>query len=154
MGATPTHPELLDYLASELVDHDWSLKHVHRLILNSSTYRQSSHPNPDALQEDAGSRLLWRFPPRRLEAEAIRDNVLLASGALDLAMHGPGYSVFEPNENYVRVYNPRQSWGPADWRRMVYMAKVRMEHDPVFGNFDCPDAGLPTASRGRSTTAI
>ena len=154
MGIPPTHPELLDYLAAELGDGGWSLKSLHRLILTSATYQQSSRPNPAALKIDAGSRLLWRFPPRRLEAEAIRDNVLAASGSLDFAMYGPGYSVFEPNDNYVRVYTPRTAWGPADWRRMIYMTKVRMENDPVFGNFDCPDAGLPAPARARSTTAI
>jgi hypothetical protein len=154
MGSAPSHQKLLDYLAGELRAGGWSLKRLHRLILTSATYQQSGQPNAAALKVDAGSRLLWRFPPRRLEAEAIRDNVLAASGALDLGMYGPGYSVFEPNENYVRVYNPRTSWGPADWRRMIYMTKIRMELDPVFGNFDCPDAGLPAPTRARSTTAI
>ncbi len=153
-GAKPTHPELLDWLATELRRAGWSLKHIHRLILTSATYRQSSEPRPEALQVDAQSRLLWRFPPRRLEAEVIHDNILQASDSLDLRMYGPGYDVFEPNDNYVRNYVPKEVLGPAEWRRMVYMTKVRMEQDAVFGVFDCPDAGQATPARPRSTTAI
>ncbi len=153
-GAVPSHPELLDWLAGELMQSGWSLKHIHRLILTSSTYRQSSAPRSDALQADAAARLLWRFPPRRLEAEAIRDSILTASGVLDERMGGPGFSAFEPNTNYVRVYSPKEQFGPPEFRRMVYMSKVRMEQDAVFGAFDCPDAGLVAPKRTQSTTAL
>jgi hypothetical protein len=153
-GGRPSHPELLDWLANELVRSGWSLKHVHRLILTSATYRQSSAPRRDGLNVDASARLLWRFPPRRLEAEAIRDSMLAASGVLDERMGGPGFSPFRPNTNYVRVYLPKEEFGPADWRRMVYMSKVRMEQDAVFGAFDCPDAGLIAPRRTQSTTAV
>jgi hypothetical protein len=153
-GARPTHPELLDWLAARFVEGGWSLKRLHRTILTSETYRRSAAPDPAALARDAGSRLLWRFPPRRLEAEAIRDSILAVSGALDLSMGGPGFSVFKPNDNYVRVYEPKDEWGPAEWRRMIYMYKVRREQDPVFGAFDVPDAGQVCPKRGRSTTAI
>jgi len=153
-GGRPSHPELLDWLARELIDSGWSLKHIHRLILLSSTYRQASAPSKEALAVDAGSRLLWRYPPRRLEAEAIRDSILQTSGLLNHAMSGPGFSAFEPNENYVRVYQPRETFDAEGWRRMIYMTKVRMEHDAVFGAFDCPDAGQVCARRSRSTTAI
>jgi len=153
-GAKPTHPELLDWLASELLDHNWSLKHIQRLILTSSTFRQATDWRADAARVDAQSRLLWRYPSRRLEAEAIRDNILQVSGVLDLSMYGPGYDVFQPNDNYVRVYNPKEILGPAEWRRMIYMYKVRMAQDPVFGAFDCPDAGQAAPVRPRSTTAI
>ena len=91
-GARPTHPELLDWLAAEFIAHGWSVKALHRLIVNSATYRQSSAPRPEGLAVDAGSRLLWRFPPRRLEAEPIRDLILAVSGKLDLRMGGPGFS--------------------------------------------------------------
>jgi cytochrome c553 len=153
-GAVPSHPELLDWLAGELVQSGWSLKHIHRLILTSSTYRQSAAPRPDALKADATARLLWRFPPRRLEAEAIRDSILTASGVLNERMGGPGFSAFERNTNYVRVYAPKEQFGPAEFRRMVYMLKVRMEQDAVFGAFDCPDAGLVAPKRTQSTTAL
>jgi hypothetical protein len=153
-GGRPSHPQLLDWLAEELIRSGWSLKHVHRLILTSATYQQSSQPRVDGLAVDSGTRLLWRFPSRRLEAEAIRDSMLAASGALDERMGGPGFSPFQPNTNYVRVYLPKEEFGPSDWRRMVYMSKVRMEQDSVFGAFDCPDAGLIAPRRTQSTTAV
>ena len=153
-GGEPSHPELLDWLAGELVGSGWSVKALHRVILNSSTYRQASTPSAIGLRRDADSRLLWRFPPRRLEAEVIRDCLLQLSGSLDLKMGGPGFSTFEPNTNYVRVYTPRDSLGPPEWRRMIYMHKVRMERAPLFGSFDLPDAGQVCSKRGASTTAI
>lgn len=154
MGAPPTHPELLDFLASRFVEKGWSLKSLHRLILLSSTYRQSSRPTDAGMSKDADGRLLWRFPPRRLEMEPIRDSILAVSGALDRSMGGPGFMVFKPNSNYVRVYDPKDEWGPAEWRRMIYIHRVRMAQDGVFGALDCPDAGQPAPRRSRSTTAL
>jgi hypothetical protein len=153
-GSKPTHPELLDWLASRFVESGWSLKHVHRLILTSSTYRQAGAPSQRGLKADADSRLLWRYPPHRLEAEPIRDSILAVSGVLDLKMGGPGFSPFKPTQHHVRSYVPKEREGPEDWRRMVYMTKVRMEHDAVFGAFDDPDAGLVCPKRSRSTTPI
>jgi hypothetical protein len=153
-GAKPSHPELLDWLASEFVERGWSIKAMHRLIVTSETYRQSSASRADAMAVDAASRLLWRFPPRRLEAEPIRDTILAVSGKLDLRMGGPGFSVFEPNDNYVRVYNPKQTFGPPEWRRMIYMTKVRMQQDATFGAFDCPDGGQIAPRRYTSTTPL
>lgn len=154
-GTPPTHPELLDHLAHELVTHGWSLKHLHRLIINSLTWQQNDQPNPEALRIDSGSRLLWRFPPRRLEAEAIRDSILAVSGALDLeTTGGPGFSPFEVEMENVRHYHEKTSYGPADWRRMIYMTKVRQEREHVFGAFDCPDASMVVSKRSRSTTPL
>ncbi len=154
MGAPPTHPELLDWLAAELIDSGWSLKHIHRLILTSATYQQSNTPRPDCMAVDATSSLLWRFPPRRLEAEAIRDSIIAVSGRLDPAMYGPGYLMFEPNSNYARNWVAKDEFGPGDFRRMVYALKLRMENDAVFGAFDCPDAGQVMPARSRSTTPL
>ena len=153
-GGIPSHPELLDWLASEFIRDGWSVKALHRKILSSNTYRQASTPDAAGLARDADARLLWRFPPRRLEAEVIRDCILQLSGSLDLKMGGPGFSTFKPNDNYVRVYTPKESIGPLEWRRMVYMHKVRMERAPLFGSFDLPDAGQVCPKRGSSTTAI
>jgi len=153
-GARPTHAELLDWLAAEFVEHDWSIKHMHRLMLNSSTYRQASDWRRDGVAVDANSSLLWRFPPRRLEAEVIRDSILAVSGNLDLRMGGPGFSFFEPNDNYVRVYTPRHDWTPDTFRRMIYGTIVRQRPDGVFGAFDCPDAGQIAPKRSRSTTPL
>lgn len=154
MGAEPTHPELLDYLAARFIESGWSIKQMHRLILNSSTFRQDSAPNDQAMLQDAGNQLLWRFAPRRHEAEVIRDSMLQVTGKLDLSMYGPGFSFFKPNTNYVRVYDHKQTFGPEDWRRMIYGTQVRMERDLTFGGFDCPDAGQPSPKRPRSTTAL
>lgn len=153
-GGRPSHPELLDWLALELISHGWSLKHLQRQMVLSATYRQSSAARPDGLEIDATSRLLWRFPPRRLEAEALRDAILSVSGNLDGRMGGPGFDLFEPNNNYVKVYQSRQTFGPAEWRRMVYQSKPRMQLDNTFGAFDCPDAGQIAPRRTRSTTPL
>ena len=154
MGARPTHPELLDWLAVTFMEDGWRPKALHRRILLSRTYRQSSTPQPDAMQRDAGAIYLWRFPPRRLEAEPIRDTVLQTSGVLNLAMGGPGYNVFEDNDNYVRVYKPKETFGPEEWRRMIYQYKPRMEQDETFGIFDCPDGAQNQPKRNESTTPL
>ena len=153
-GAAPSHPELLDWLASELVAAKWSLKHVHRLIVTSATYRQASAGRADGRAKDAGTRLLWRYPPQRLEAEALRDAVLATSGKLDRTMGGPGFDLFESNGNYVKVYDPKKAFGPETFRRMVYQSKPRMHVDDTFGAFDCPDGGQVAPKRSRSTTPL
>jgi len=130
------------------------MKHIHRLIVTSATYRQSSLSRKECLAVDASARLLWRYPPRRLEAEPLRDAILTITGSLDLSEGGPGFSVFEPNDNYVRVYDPKKEFGPPEWRRMIYMTKVRMQQDATFGAFDCPDAGQIAPKRMRSTTPL
>jgi mono/diheme cytochrome c family protein len=153
-GARPSHPELLDFLAAQFVADGWSLKALHRRIVTSATYRQSGVTNARGLAADAGGRLLWRYPPRRLEAEALRDSILAVCGNLDRRMGGPGFDLFEPNDNYVKVYVPRTTFGPDQWRRMVYQSKPRMQLDGVFGAFDCPDAGQIAPRRTRSTTPL
>jgi len=157
-GARPSHPELLDWLASELIQSGWSLKHIHRLMLTASVYRQrsgiadSKHQNPQLVDRD--NRLLWRMNRRRLEAEALRDAILTVSGKLDTRMGGPGFDLFEPNANYVKVYNPKQDFGPAEFRRLIYQSKPRMQLDDTFGSFDCPDAGQVAPKRNASTTPL
>ncbi|MEQ9411843.1 MAG: DUF1553 domain-containing protein [Fuerstiella sp.] len=161
-GAQPTHPELLDWLARELIREDWSLKHIHRLILSSGTYQQASTGQTRSEQEtrtadprvvDAGNRLLWHFPSRRLEAEAIRDSMLQVSGRLNLKMGGPGFDFFR-SRGGLSGFPPVEEFTENELRRMIYAHKIRMEPVPVFGAFDCPDAGLPTPRRSQSTTAI
>jgi hypothetical protein len=153
-GARPSHPELLDWLANELISNSWSLKHIHRLILLSKTFRQSSAHHPKAAAVDSESRLLWRFPPRRMEAEAIRDSILAITGKLNPAMGGPGFDLFESNDNYVKVYKTKRAFDENDFRRMVYQSKPRMALDDFFGAFDCPDAGQPAPKRTNSTTPL
>ena len=158
-GGAPSHPELLDWLASELIDpanpaNRWRLKAIHRLIVTSRAYRQTSAPRPDALAADSGSRLLWRYPPRRLEAEPLRDAILAVSGSLNRKMGGPGFDLFEPNTNYVKVYTTKTTFTDEEFRRMVYQSKPRAELDSFFGAFDCPDAGQVQPKRTSSTTPL
>jgi mono/diheme cytochrome c family protein len=153
-GSKPTHPELLDWLARELIERGWSIKAIQRVILLSATWRQSSAPRPAALEVDAASRLLWRFPPRRLEAEAIRDAILSVSGALDPIAGGPSFHLLEVDRENVYHYHPKETFGPSDFRRMVYAFKIRMEQDDIFGAFDCPDGSLVTPRRSSSTTPL
>ncbi|MEO5803366.1 MAG: DUF1553 domain-containing protein [Verrucomicrobiota bacterium] len=153
-GARPSHPELLDWLATEFVRSGWSIKHIHKMIVLSSTYRQCSQPNANSQLIDAANTLLWRFPPQRLEAEPIRDAILWVSGNLDTKMGGPGFDLFESNNNYVKVYSPKKEFGAAEWRRMIYQWKPRMQLDDTFGAFDCPDAGQIAPRRSKSTTPL
>jgi cytochrome c553 len=153
-GTPPSHPELLDWLASAYVSGGWRQKPIHRLIVTSSTYRQVSRLDPKALEIDRDNRLVWRMSPRRLEAESLRDAILATSGQLDERMGGPGYLIWEPNSNYVAVYKPRAELGADTFRRMVYQFKPRSQPDPTFGAFDCPDAALVAPRRNVSTTAL
>ncbi len=175
MGMKPTHPELLDWLASEFVRCGWSIKHMHRLIVLSATYRQSSAgsgqdsvvPNQsgkpgagnritdpsEAQRIDADVRLLWRFPSRRLESEPIRDSMLAVSGRLNLKMGGRGFDLFN-NRGGLSGFTPVESFRDDGLRRMIFAHKVRREREAVFGAFDCPDAGQSTARRRESTTPI
>jgi hypothetical protein len=153
-GSRPSHPELLDFLAQQLIANGWHLKPIHRLILTSQTFRQSSAFRAEAAAIDSNARLLWRFPPRRIEAEALRDAMLTISGKLDLSAGGPGFDLFEPNTNYVKVYLTKNEFSSGDFRRMVYQSKPRTMLDDFFGAFDCPDAGQPAPVRTSSTTPL
>lgn len=155
-GERPSHPELLDWLASEFVARGGRLKALHRLIGTSAAYAQSSRPDPAALRSDADSRLLWRFPPRRLEAEAIRDSLLLASGGLDLTMGGPGVRIFgeRASEKDHGEWPPLDNPGPETWRRSIYLMRMRGSDDGVFQPFDVPNGGQVCAKRGVSTTPL
>ncbi len=158
MGMKPSHPELLDWLAAEFIRGGWSVKHLHRIILMSETYRQSSvisdRSDPAAaLAKDSEARHLWRFPSRRLDAEVIRDSMLAASGLLDLKMHGRGFNFFDKRGG-LSGFEPVETLTPENQRRMIYAHKVRREPESVFGAFDCPDAGQSTAVRRSSTTPI
>ena len=153
-GTLPTHPALLDWMAVEFMDNDWSIKHLLRQMLLSETFQQSSRPRTGALRIDADSRYLWRFSPRRLEAEAIRDSILSVAGTLDMRMGGPGFYLFDVDRENVVHYHAKEETGPAEWRRMVYLFKIRVEQDAVFGAFDCPDGNQVIPKRSRSTTPL
>jgi len=130
------------------------LKRLHPQMLLSSTYRQSSIPRAKALKLDADSLLLWRFPPRRLDAEAIRDSILTVTGMLNRQMHGHGFYALQVIRENVHHYYAKEEFGPEDWRRMLYAVKIRQERDGIFGLFDCPDGGQSVPRRGLSTTPL
>ena len=158
MGGRPSHPALLDFLANELVASGWSTKHVHRLILTSSAYRQAAH-NPAqeerGMQQDASNRLLWRGPRRRLGAEEVRDAMLAAAGELNLAYGGK--SVMLPVEDALvdLLYDPTQWRVPADQaqhrRRSIYLIAKRNLRLPFMEVFDQP-ALLTSCARRESST--
>jgi hypothetical protein len=152
-GTPPTHPKLLDWLASQLIQGEWSIKRIQRMIVLSQVYRQSSFPDPESMRVDRESRWLWRFPSRRMEAESIRDCILQVSGLLDLKMHGRGYDLFDLRGG-LSGFRPVEQFSGDGLRRMVYAHKVRRERDGVFGTFDCPDAGQSTSRRRESTTPL
>ncbi len=159
-GARPSHPELLDYLAEEFVRHGQKTKHLHRLILLSSTYRQASASRNAASGHrlDPDNRLLWCFPRRRLSAEEVRDTLLAVSGRLNLKQGGP--SVLVPVEaDLVRLlYDPAQWSVTADEkehdRRSVYLLAKRNLQLPFFQAFDQPDAQVSCPRRESSTHAL
>ncbi len=135
LGQPPSHPELLDWLSAEFVNHGWSLKRLHREILTSAAFRQSSiHPAAAAAEQlDPANRLLWRFPVRRLTAEQIRDSMLAVSGELKLGTGGPGVEGNKP-------------------RRSVYVKVERNARDAVLDVFDLPDRIIGTGERTTTTT--
>jgi hypothetical protein len=154
-GGPPSHPELLDWLATELVARRWSLKELHRLIATSETYRQSSAPRPEAAAVDADNRLLWRYAPRRLEAEALRDATLVVAGQLNPAVGGPSY--FDVRPYFFRgsqFYEPQDLVGPESNRRSVYRFTARGGRNPLLDTFDCPDPSTATPRRGSTTTPL
>ncbi len=152
-GTPPSHSELLDWLAVEFMQSGWSIKQMHRMVVLSSTYRQSTQYNANAADVDAEARLLWRYPSRRIEAEAIRDCMLAVSDRLNLRVDGPGFNLFNQRGG-LSGFTPIESFTGDGLRRMVYSHKVRRERDAVFGAFDCPDAGQSAARRIESTTPV
>jgi hypothetical protein len=159
-GGRPTHPELLDWLADEFVRGRWSVKHVHRLIVLSSTYRRASrHPDPAAAaQKDPSDRLLWRFPRRRLEAEEVRDAMLAICGRLNPKAGGPGVVVPVGEDLVKQLYAPSQWAVTPDRaehdRRSVYLLARRNLRLPFLAAFDQPDAAASCARRESSTHAL
>jgi mono/diheme cytochrome c family protein len=154
MGERPTHPELLDFLARELHESGWQLKPLHRLILSSQTYQQSSAHRADAARIDGDAQLLWRFPPRRLSAEEVRDTVLAISGKLDLTMGGPGFKLYEYQQDNVATYVPLDTHGPETYRRAVYHQNARAARVDMLTDFDCPDPAGAEPRRAATVTPI
>jgi hypothetical protein len=155
LGATaapPSHPDLLDWLADELRRDGGRLKALHRLIVRSATYRQSSGDGP-AAAVDAGNRLLWRMNRRRLDAESLRDSILAVAGTLDGRAGGPSYRPFHYIEGNIPVYEVLAE-RPEFWRRTVYRHTVRTHRSPLLDAFDCPDSSVMTPARSQTTTPL
>ena len=156
-GERPSHPALLDWLATEFMARHWSVKSLHRLMMTSSTYRQSSRWDATAAKADPGNRLLWRFSPRRIEAENVRDSILVVSGSLNREMGGPG--IYPRIDRAVIGTGSTNKWpvdveeGPATWRRSVYVFQKRSVVLPLLEVFDCPDSTVSSPSRSASTIA-
>jgi Protein of unknown function (DUF1553)/Protein of unknown function (DUF1549) len=156
-GTPPSHPELLDWLASEFVRQNWSVKELHRLIVTSATYRQSSKARPELALIDPRNRLLARMPRLRLEAEIVRDVGLAASGLLSHKLGGP--SVFPPQPDGVfRFTQVPRNWkadaGPDRFRRGIYTYFWRSAPHPAMAAFDAPDGVNACTRRNRSNTPL
>jgi hypothetical protein len=155
-GDRPTHPELLDWLASEFVARGWSLKAMHRLILSSNAYRMSSAPNEAALTKDPLNNLCWRFDMRRLRAEEVRDSILAANGTLNLErMFGPSIYPTLPAEVLAGQSKPGDGWGKSspddERRRSVYIHIKRSLQVPILAAFDVADTDFTCPERFVST---
>jgi mono/diheme cytochrome c family protein len=155
----PSHPELLEWLAVEFMDSGWSIKHLHRLIVNSATYRQSSKVTPEMYTRDQFNRLLARGPRLRVDGEIVRDISLEASGLLNPKVGGP--SLFSPAPAFL--FQPPASYGPFNWievqgndryRRALYTFRRRSTPYPVFTNFDVPNGDSSCVRRARSNTPL
>jgi hypothetical protein len=159
MGGVPSHPELLDWLAVAFRDEmEGSLKKLHRLMVTSAAYRQSSLNDERAAHADAGNRWLWRMNRTRLDAEQVRDAILTASGKMNFATGGPSVKQFvetkglheTPNVDYAALDGDH----PANFRRAVYRFVFRTIPDPFMRSLDCPDASQLSPARESSVTPI
>jgi len=155
----PSHPELLDWLACEFMDGGWSMKSLHRLIVSSATYRQSSRVQPGVLARDPNNRWLSRMPRLRVEGEIVRDIALSVSGLLNPKLGGPG--LFTPAPEFL--FQPPASYGPFEWkeekgsdryRRALYTFRRRSTPYPALQNFDVPNADFSCVRRSRSNTPL
>ena len=156
-GTPPSHPELLDWLAGELHRQKWSMKSMHKLIVTSSTYRQSSNFRLDLKDKDPRNLLLARQERLRFDAEVVRDAALAASGLLDRTIGGPSVRPPQPDGVYAFTQTAKK-WtadvGPARYRRAMYTTYFRSSPHPLFTTFDAPDFQTVCTRRGRSNTPL
>jgi hypothetical protein len=158
-GTPPSHAELLDWLAVELMENDWRLKHIHELIVSSATYWQSSHVNETLREKDPYNRLFARAPRFRVDAEIVRDITLASSGLLNRATGGP--SVYPPAPRFL--FEPPASYGPKTWseesgenryRRGLYTFRFRSVPFPMMESFDAVPGNVSCVRRNRSNTPL
>ena len=154
-GERPSHPELLDWLATEFQRREWSIKEMHRLIMLSGTYQQSSRQDEKGGAVDAGNRLLWRMNRRRMDAEVVRDSMLAVSGKLDLAMGGPAFIPFRYQFRKSPVYDYFDTADrPEPSRRSVYNFIARSAPDPFMDVLDFPVLSNCTPARDSTNTPL
>ncbi|MEC7604491.1 MAG: DUF1553 domain-containing protein, partial [Planctomycetota bacterium] len=154
-GGQPTHDRLLDWLAADLQANHWSLKHLHRLIVTSATYRQSSKMDSQAAAVDADNRYLWRMSPVRMEGEALRDSMLAIAGKLDDTIGGKGYrDMREYKFKGSHFYDPIPQDRPEQFRRTIYRFSPRGAKRTILDTFDCPDPSAITPKRAETTTPL
>lgn len=157
-GEAPSHPNLLDWLANELIDSGWSLKHIHRLIATSATYRQASSQREDLAKSDPSNRLLARQARLRLGAETLRDSALSVSGLLDPRVGGPSVRPHQPMGVTDLSYGGSVKWveseGSDSYRRGVYIHFQRTTPYPFLANFDLQERNVAQCSRNRSNTPL
>jgi hypothetical protein len=151
-GGRPSHPKLIDYLASRLIESGWSLKALHELIVTSSTWQQSSRYRESPAAIDADNRLLWRKKRTRLEAEILRDAILDVSGQLNTQVGGPSYQDFKTFVFNSQFYEVIDAVGPEFNRRTVYRMGLRAGRHPLLDAFDCPDPSVAAPRRAVTTT--
>jgi len=135
------------------LEQPWSMKHMIRLLVMSDAFKQSSAPRTDGLTQDAGAALLWRFPPRRMTAEAIRDSIVQASGSLNPAIGGKSYRIHNVKKRYAQ-WEVTDNHSEKTWRRMIYQERMRRVDDRMFTAFDFPDCGQVRPKRPVSTTPL
>lgn len=142
-GSPPSHPQLLDWLATRFVEGGWKLKSIHRMILLSSTWQQSSRGTPQGLAADPSNQLFWRFPMRRLSAEELRDSILKVNGSFNPKMGGPGFYPVIPPEVLAGQSRPGNGWGSSSpeerARRAIYIFVKRSLVEPLLADFDFAD---------------
>ena len=154
-GDRPSHPELLDWLAVSFMENNWSLKWLHRQILNSRAYQQSGAQVTKAFAIDADNRLYWRMPLKRMDAETIRDSVLFHASNLDLqSTGGPGFALQKKGDAGSYIYKALDNDGPDVWKRAVYRFSVRGGERIMMDSFDCPDPAVATPQRSVSNTPV
>ena len=156
-GGTPSHPELLEWLASEMAAQGWSIKSMHRLIVTSAAYRQSSRLDAKGLERDAGDRLLWRKAPTRIEAEMVRDAMLAVSGVLDSKLGGPSFrdqKVVQAIGTPAVLYRAVDPQSPGLNRRTLFRAWARGGRSALLDAFDCPDPSTAVPRRPVTTTPL
>jgi hypothetical protein len=152
-GEPPSHPELLDWLARDFIRSGWSIKHLHRLIMTSRTYRLSSQDREKNLATDPSNTLHWKFSRQRLDAEAIRDTLLLVSGALDPTPQTHPYPIPPAKDWKYTQHHPFKDDYPSN-KRSVYLMTKRLTAKPYFQTFDGADANVCTTTRDSSVTAL